>query len=418
MEKHKAYLDEINEQMTNYAKFEFGNKIELDSKVELDDIVLKLANNVNLLGDRLKSKVDELTKLNSELLQQKNFIKSIMELIPSYVFVRDNHTKEITYSNKCASSGEQHPCLVQIVEGENACNLCASGSDKKLLNTTRYVGKAGDTEIKVESKGGEINWYQLTKRSLYNEILNYSATIYSLSDITNLKVNELNLIKKEEIISGSLREKALLLQEVHHRVKNNLQIIYGLLSMQANTTQSDEVKHHLSEIQNRIYSISLIHEELYQSENFLTIDVSSYCKKLCNTIGTLSKSQHDVKFIYHLQPGIKINIERATPLGLYINEVICNAFKHAFKNSKAGTIQVDLSQDAEFMRLVIKDDGPGLPFGKEQFFGSSSLGSRLIKGLSQQLKGNLEVDGNSGCAISLTIPTLQRQKQRQPAYAT
>jgi len=414
MERHRKYLDYINDQMNHYAQLDFEKRVELVPAEQIDNILPKLASSVNLLGEQLKQKVEELHKVNEELKRQKNFVMSVMELIPSYVFVVDEKSGEVTFSNRCAVNNEEFPCVTEVVglDKPESCKSCAAGN--KTCQTLQYVGKNGESEIRTESADGHTKWYQLTKRKMATgfDDTSSNATIYSLSDITALKQNEINLIRKEEVISNSLKEKALLLQEVHHRVKNNLQIIYGLLSMQSNSTESPEVKHHLTEIQNRIYSISLIHEELYQTDNFLTIDVGNYCRKLCNTISAISHSNHDVNFVYRLQEDVKINIERATPLGLYINEVISNAYKHAFKNGQKGTITVELKDDADEMELTIKDNGPGLERGTEQFFSGSSLGSRLIRGLSQQLRGNLDVDGTNGLGIRISVPSLKKIKTK------
>lgn len=419
MEKHRQYLEYINEKIISYASFDFARTVEFKANSDVDEMLLKLATNVNLLGEELKAKVDELQRVNKELNKQKNFILSVMEVIPSHIFVVDNETMEVSFANRCANDQKNLPCFSCMMDSSVSGKTCLCGKRSKNSPLVESYEKNGHREIKILEEGAVPKWFSLQRSEFKKNVQNYgiNSTIFSLSDITDLKQKEINLLKKEEIISDSLREKGMLLQEVHHRVKNNLQIIYGLLSMQANGTENNEVKAHLSEIQNRIFSISLIHEELYQSENFLTIDLANYCKKLCNTLSAVSYSDKKVAIVYELAEDVKINIERATPLGLFVNEVICNAYKHAFNFTDQGKIIVQLNKSAEEIILTIKDNGPGFTGGNEKFFSSSSLGGKLIKGLAQQLKAKLQVDGSNGCSVSIEIPINTKSKQKPKVHA-
>jgi two-component sensor histidine kinase len=206
-----------------------------------------------------------------------------------------------------------------------------------------------------------------------------------------------------------LQEKALLLQEVHHRVKNNLQIIYGLLSMQANRADSEEVKEQLVEVKNRIFSISLIHEELYQSENFAMIDVDRYCRKLCESLAAVYKTDHQVELILQVESGIQVGIDHATPLGLLINEVLCNSYKHAFKGGNAGKIWLKGFATDEHYTLEIKDNGKGADPDAVKAKAGNSLGNKLISGLAQQLRAKLEVSYENGYSVRFTIPRTHKQ---------
>lgn len=408
---NNQYRNQNETRVGHFDNAAIGSEVLGLATASAEKSLTEIRSSDDVLSDELKSKVEELKVTNEDLQRKKNFIASIMEVIPSLVFVIDDTTSEILYSNKCSKNDSEYPCLEQLIKlpTSNACKLC--NVSKLKCSTAKYNGKNGGTELKADFENGEIKWYQFSERKLdmVFDDRTSSASIYSLSDITALKRNELSLIEKEEMINNSLREKELLLQEVHHRVKNNLQIIYGLLNLQAKSTQSVEVKLQLSEVQNRICSISLVHEELYQNENFLTIDLAVYCKKLCNTLLAIGSIADNVNFVFNLKSDLRIGIERATPLGLYINEVVSNCYKHAFKDGRRGSIFVDLLESDNQIELCIKDDGPGIKNGKD-FFAVSSLGARLIKGLSQQLKGTLHIDGTNGLLIRLSIPVQAARK--------
>lgn len=212
-----------------------------------------------------------------------------------------------------------------------------------------------------------------------------------------------NLISaKNETIKESLAEKEMLLKEIHHRVKNNLQIISGILELQNFNITDENAKIILKEGQARIQSIALIHKTLYQSENFSKVPFQSYLTELVQAIqNTYRNAQLKIDTIINAN-AIELSINTAIPLSLIINEIVTNCFKHAFIGRNHGTITINLSKEDATYKLMIHDNGNGLPagFNPKKLH---SIGFDLIQGLSKQLEGNFDWKTENGTAITITF---------------
>lgn len=212
-----------------------------------------------------------------------------------------------------------------------------------------------------------------------------------------------NLISaKNDTIKESLAEKEMLLKEIHHRVKNNLQIISGILELQNLNISDENAKIILKEGQARIQSIALIHKTLYQSENFSKVPFQSYLTELVQAIqDTYRNAQLKIDTLI-TSNAIELSINTAIPLSLIINEIVTNCFKHAFIGRKHGTITINLSKEDATYKLMIHDNGNGLPadFNPKMLH---SIGFDLIQGLSKQLEGNFDWRTENGTTITITF---------------
>jgi len=212
-----------------------------------------------------------------------------------------------------------------------------------------------------------------------------------------------NLISaKNETINESLAEKEMLLKEIHHRVKNNLQIISGILELQNFNITDENAKIILKEGQARIQSIALIHKTLYQSENFNKVPFQNYLTELVQAIqDTYRNAQLKIDTIINAN-AIELNINTAIPLSLIINEIVTNSFKHAFIGRNHGTITITLSKEDAKYKLMIHDNGNGLPadFNPKTLH---SIGFDLIQGLTKQLEGNFDWKTENGTSITITF---------------
>ncbi len=220
--------------------------------------------------------------------------------------------------------------------------------------------------------------------------LDKKLLIAIVRDITERK-------KAEEKIKNSLKEKEILLREVHHRVKNNLQIISSIINLQANNTKVEEIKMIIKEIRNRILSMALIHEKLYQSDNIAKVDFSTYVRSLIlGLFNTYAVTEKKIKIdidIYNAQ----LNLDFVVPCGLIINEVVSNSIKYAFPRDMSGRIKVSFqpSEDGEGFVLDIIDNGVGMPEHID-FNKTLTLGLRLIRALITQLNGKVSIDRKNG----------------------
>ncbi len=204
--------------------------------------------------------------------------------------------------------------------------------------------------------------------------------------------------QSEKTIKEALDEKNILIAELHHRVKNNLAIISGLFSLKINDDLHEDAKNVLLESRNRVRSMALIHNRLYKSDNLTNIDFEAYAKEL---ISEISASYPAVANSVKIDTDIKnvsININSAIPCGLILNELLTNAYKHAFIDKTDGHIHVSFEDDNKVIFMKVRDNGVGLPSNYNQ---KQSLGVTVIESLSEQLDGSFNFSNNNGTCFEL-----------------
>lgn len=203
-------------------------------------------------------------------------------------------------------------------------------------------------------------------------------------------------------IMRSLKQKEVLLQEIHHRVKNNLAIISGLIELQMDTTEDENAREVLRDSQARIQSMAMVHEKLYNSASLSDITMDFYIQELVDAIAKTFQNKEHVTIEYNLAD-INLTVDKVVPCGLLVNEIVVNAFKHAFNEGRKGILSIQMQEANGEVTLVISDNGPGLPddFDMEQ---GSSLGMMLIKTFADQLQADVSIDNNEeGTSFSLTF---------------
>ncbi|MFW6296829.1 MAG: histidine kinase dimerization/phosphoacceptor domain -containing protein, partial [Halothece sp.] len=232
----------------------------------------------------------------------------------------------------------------------------------------------------------------------------HQGHLWMYRDITERK-------RYETELENSLQEKEMLLKEIHHRVKNNLLVVSHLLEFQGDYTDHSQVLSILEESQNRVQSMALIHEKLYRSTGLDKIDFGEYIKALVDKLFESYNITNNRISLETEVDSIFLNIETANPCGLIVNELISNAFKHAFPDGRQGRILLHLSQDSEgIITLVVKDNGVG--FSEElDITKLDSLGMELISTLTQQIKGNLEIKQDNGTTFILTFSERNYRKR-------
>lgn len=255
-------------------------------------------------------------------------------------------------------------------------------------------------EYRLRRADGEYRWVLATGVPRFNLDGNFVGYIGSCIDISDRK-------QAEEQIQNSLLEKEILLKEIHHRVKNNLHVISNLLDLQSDYIDDRKVQELFADSQNRIHTMALIHEQLYQSKDLGEINFSEYIHTLMdNLFFSFSDRASIVKSIINVEP-ITLNIETAIPCGLLINELVTNSFKHAFPNNESGEVCIELHQDEQQkIHLTIRDNGIGIPADID-WQNSPSLGLKLVRILAKQLKAEIELDGSSGTLVNLTFSPLK-----------
>jgi two-component sensor histidine kinase len=206
---------------------------------------------------------------------------------------------------------------------------------------------------------------------------------------------------KNRVLEKAILEKEWLLREVHHRVKNNLHMISGLLGMQARRLKDDTARTAIMDSQHRVQAISMIHQKLSWDTDVSAVDFSSYLGDLMAHL----KESYDTRpicFRVSVVP-VVIDTRTALSLGLIINEAITNAIKHAFPQGRTGTVFVSLHNTADhFWTLVVQDDGVGIPPGRK--CQGKSIGMTVMAGISEELEGDLHIDSTRGVRIEITFP--------------
>lgn len=261
----------------------------------------------------------------------------------------------------------------------------------------RQRGERSSYELALIRKDGQKMYAILSCAPIYDGGGTYRGSSGVLTDITERK-------RVEEQITAALHEKEILLKEIHHRVKNNLQVISSLLELQSSYIREPRMRAMFKDSQSRITSMALIHERLYQSGNLARIDVAEYVQDL---LGHLLRSFGNRDSIVQLKLAVDpffLDIDTAIPCGLILHELVSNALKYAFPAGRQGEICVSLSAgDDTRVRLQVKDTGIGISQDID-FHKTNSLGLRLVNMLTQQLRGTLTLDQRGGTTVTITIP--------------
>jgi two-component sensor histidine kinase len=247
---------------------------------------------------------------------------------------------------------------------------------------------------------GSDKWLSSIYTPLKDDAGHVTAVLCASYDITDRK-------QMETQVATSLREKEYLLKEIHHRVKNNLQVISSLLSMQADKATDRNVIDSLTDSQNRVKSIALVHEKLYQSKSLDQIEYGDYLNKFAmHLFDTYSVNPSQISCTIHAGD-IFVDINQAVPCSLIINELLTNSLKYAFPNGRKGAILIDFVMDAKNYMLTYHDTGIGIP-DSVTFERSESLGMKLIYGLTQQLNGSVTLQRDAGTTFIVTFPCLTK----------
>jgi PAS domain S-box-containing protein len=256
------------------------------------------------------------------------------------------------------------------------------------LNQSLQFEESQEVELKLK-KGDGSEFYASLKSVVVeksaNDLVEFRIIV---TDITERK-------QAEEKIKASLKEKETLLQEIHHRVKNNFTIVSSLLSLQASSINDERLTEALLDSKNRLQTMSAIHETLYQSENLSAIDMSIYLSKLGNDVArnysTGSKLNLKVE-----SENILIGAKQASPIGLVVNELVTNSLKYAFPTNEDGEIKIILQKAEDQIELEYSDNGIGMPEGFD-WKNSKSLGLKLVRTLVEnQLDGSIEMESKNG----------------------
>lgn len=267
------------------------------------------------------------------------------------------------------------------------------------------TGKSFPSEVRLLDREGAVHWFEDYGNPVFDGKGNVKGQVGMLRDITERK-------RIENELTGAVKEKEILLHEIHHRVRNNLEVISSLLQLQASTVGDEKLAVLLKETQSRVLSIGHVHGLLYHSQNYSTIEFSNFIDILTeeNSL-TFRKMVNQLEIIKDLKK-LSISIDKAIPAGLIVNEIMMNCMRHAFVGMDKGTLWISLDSRTEYMEegktvdfaeVKIKDNGLGIP-DETDINRAKTLGMTIIKLLTKQLNGEILLKKENGTEIRLKFP--------------
>lgn len=365
-------INKLAEAAQNIAQGNLDDRIDYKSNDELG----QLSQTFNNMAESL-----------SRTTVSRDFVDSIIESMGDLLIVTDEQFK-ITRINSAGlsllESGEDD------MLGRPVQSVFKNGDQSVLIADTPHDEKNQDIELLVGKKMKEVP-VNVSKGILEDRNGDVTGYVIVASDISAEK-------EAQRRIKQSLREKEVLLAEIHHRVKNNLAVISGLLQMQIWEADNEYAASALRQSQFRVRSIALVHEKLYQSENLSYIEFDQYIRDLLQALSsTYLDEKSGVKIETELE-NIALNINQAIPCSLLLNELVVNAFKHAFDDLEKGIITVTIKKVDGQIVMRVADNGKG--FSEDQVK-KESLGMSLIKTLCLQLDGKLQFKNDNGAVVQV-----------------
>ena len=340
------------------------------------------------------------SRINKELLK-KFEVSNVKELVDEFqILGKDLNSNDFYHILREGS---------RVLEANNFFKEALRVKDKSVLLTRKIYSEDLSNSLAnyktaeaIKEKELEIK-FQKEKTTLYSVITIFAIVLLIIALLVLIKIKKQSreLSEKNKIIKKTLKEKELLVKEVHHRVKNNFQIVSSLLELQTKGIEDEKALELANQGKNRVKSMALIHQKLYQNESGL-IDFDEYIRILIKELSSMYSSKDNVKTTVSSED-VMFDVDTAIPLGLIINEIITNSYKYAFRNDKENNLSISIhKENDDDYKLVIEDNGPGLAdnFDAKK---AKSLGLRLVNRLVKQLHGTLYQTNNKGAKFEINF---------------
>lgn len=329
-----------------------------------------------------------------ELRETRDYLENLIGYANAPIIVWDPELR-ITRFNRA----------FEHLTGRSAADVLGAGIDLLFPNGLREEAMAHIRRAIVGERWETVEIPILHLDGSVKTVLWNSATLYAADGVTPVATiaqgaDVTERVRAQEQTRTWLREKEVLLREVHHRVRNNLQVVSSLLSMQARALQDEEAVQALRECEGRVWSMARIHDQLHRSTSLASIDMEQYVKELAASLIDLYGAV-GVEVTVDA-PRVKLALDQAIPCGLMLNELVTNCLKHAFPDGRAGQIDIVLSRREGRCELSVSDNGVGQPAGLD-LEEPTTLGLTLVNILATQLKGKLTLDGQQGTVVRLSF---------------
>ncbi len=331
-----------------------------------------------------------------------NIFDNFVKLSPDAVIITDLSGKIINASKQtlelCGFKDKME------LEGKKFFDIIAPESKAKAiiyLNKTLKEGITKNLEYTLLKKNGEHYIGEISTIVIDGEEENQKIFVATIRDVTDHR-------RAQKQLQKSIKEKEYLLQEIHHRVKNNLQVISSILDMSSMRINTPKANNLIKDAQSKIQTMAFIHSQLYRSERFDQIKMHDHIKELIEYLLTVYANRKRISYYLDISD-VNLPLTQAIPCALVLNELISNAFKHAFKQRKNGTIEVTMQASAGNILLSVKDDGIGVK-SEINIYETQSLGMKLVRNLVQkQLKGKFEMKRKNYTEFSIKFPSFSQE---------
>jgi PAS domain S-box-containing protein len=371
-----------------------GSKVWMESVYRL--VVDKNGNPTMFSG--VSRNISERRKVEAALQESLEKFRIIATHTPDTILVQDRNLRYVQVINPMPGNTKQD------MLGHTDYEILSKDEADTLTSIKRQVMESGTgvrRDITHHSASGEIYFYSgsyVPKRNIAGEI---DGLIGYFTNVTETK-------RANERILAALAEKETLIREIHHRVKNNLQIVFGLLYMTTKRTQDKETAGILTDMMMKIKTMAQIHTRLYESEQFDKIDMSGQIQDQVTDLASIyGKSGPEITCRVDTEQ-FTLPVEEAIPCALVINEGLSNAFKHAFRGRRKGTLCISAYQRDGNIHIRIEDNGIGIPKGVD-VYNTTSLGMKLIRSLVHQLEGTLAIESTDrGSSITVDFPVMTK----------
>jgi len=367
------------------------------SQRALADANRELEDRVSQRTRALASEVEEHKRTEASLRLSERRMRQVIDVVPQFIFAKDVTGRFILVNSAMAAAfGSSVEEMLQ--KHSDKVYFSAAEAKQFRLDDLEVINSRRPKIIPEETvtfADGSRHIFHTVKIPFTFSGSDVPAVLGVGMDITDLK-------EYQDQLQSSLREKEVMLKEIHHRVKNNLQVVSSLLSLQASTLSDPVLRELLLESQNRIRSMALVHERLYRSGTLATIDFAEYLNYVVTQL-LRSYRKPGVHCSVHAEPGT-LTVDDAVPCGLIVNELLTNCLKHAFPGERTGEVDVTFrSLDSELFEIAVRDTGVGFPEDAD-YTQMPSMGMTLVTSLVEQLGGMLMLERGGGTMFRLRFP--------------
>lgn len=363
----------------------------------LEEQVQRRTEELEQANTMLRRQMAERMEFERALAESEERFRQLVENVREVFFVRDMQNGAFQYISPAYADVWGRSCASVYARPESFLSTVHAADQPAALEAYELLVQAGkpfDEEFRVVRPDNSIRWVHCRAFPVEDQLGIPYRIVGIADDVTHRK-------RADEKLRSSLREKEILLKEVHHRVKNNLQLVSSLLNLQAGYIRTPEDKELFLESQNRIQSMTLVHEELYRSDDLACVDFCEYLPKLTHKLIAAFAVGKLINLTTDIQP-VFFPVDTAIPCGLIINELFSNALKHAFPGREEGNVHLSVQRYERIVRITVQDDGIGFPLDYDPAT-ARSLGMQLVHSLVDQLGAFLDITVEQGTTFTISF---------------